>query len=346
MIMRMKNLLATTGLLLPLLGQSVLAAEEAPEPGPVPAMPAPEAHMDRLLDITVAGDRAVAIGHHGVILTSEDGKTWAQSDSPVSTMLTKVMFSDENNGWVLGYDATIMKTTDGGLSWSLKHYDLKARPLFDMLFLDPKNAIAIGGYGTQLVTTDGGESWREIKNELTDVGMHLNEIVRLGDNSLFIAGERGLLARSTDEAETWQMLESPYKGSFFGGMTWGPTGVMLYGMRGNVFLADDVTVLKPAVELDWDIFSAEVMVDPAKSEEMGWKHVKNPSSESIFGAMEVGARGALFVGVNGSIVSFDPKAESLNLIPSPIDQTLAGVAEFKGQTLAVGRRGIQPIGAK
>ncbi len=332
--------------LMPPVSMAESVRPEAPEPGPVPAMIAPKAAEYRLLDITVAGERAVAIGQHGVIMTSDDGETWTQSPAPVSTMLTDVQFTDKNTGWIVGYDASILKTIDGGLTWVIKNYDITARPLFDLLFLDDKRAIAIGGYGTQYVSTDGGETWEEIENALSDAGMHLNEILRLGDGSLFIAGERGLMARSNDEGETWQLLQSPYKGSFFGALEWGEAGVLLYGMRGNVFIAHDAAALKVAETVDWDIFSQEVHVDPDHVIALGLQHITNPSNESLFGGEKMGGNSALFVGVNGAILKYRRDEPALTVVESYIDQTLAGVTEFKGQILTVGRRGIQPLGEK
>lgn len=322
-----------------------VVAEEPvkPEPGPVPAMPAPEAADYRLLDITVAGDRAVVVGQHGVILTSADGETWTQSPVPVSTMLTGVQFTDAQTGWVTGYDGSILKSADGGQSWAIKHYDITSRPLFDLLFIDDQRGIAVGGYGTQYVTADGGESWLEVENALTDAGMHLNEILHLPDGTLFIAGERGLLARSVDQGATWEILQSPYKGSFFGAMHWGEAGVLLHGMRGHVFLVEDVAALKVAETLDWDIFSDNVEVDEAEAISLGYQPVTNPSKESLFGGMIMEGQ-AMLVGVNGSILKLNTGAHALTPVASDIDQTLAGVTRFKGLILAVGRRGVQRIG--
>src|SRR5438445_4258963 len=88
----------------------------------VPALPAAKAVHGRLLDIAVAGDRAVAVGQQGVILTSADGKSWEQRPSPVSAMLTRVRFVDPHVGRALGYDATILQTQDGGANWTLRHH--------------------------------------------------------------------------------------------------------------------------------------------------------------------------------------------------------------------------------
>ena len=52
--------------------------------------------------------------------------------------------------------------------------------------------------------------------------------------------EGGLLFRSEDAGDSWQALESPYYGSFFG-ITRAPTAstLLAFGLRGNLFRSTD-----------------------------------------------------------------------------------------------------------
>ncbi len=87
---------------------------------PNPALIASQASRTRLLSIESVGNRLVAVGQQGVIIASEDaGATWTQVASPINQMLNRVRFSSPKTGWILGYDSTILKSTDAGKSWAL-----------------------------------------------------------------------------------------------------------------------------------------------------------------------------------------------------------------------------------
>lgn len=311
---------------------------------PQAALTAPKAAQNRLIDIAVAGSRLVAVGEQGVILTSADGKTWTQVTSPVNGMLTRLRFSDGKKGWALGYDAAILQTIDGGRTWAVRHFDSQARPLYDLLFVDAQRGIAVGGYGSLYETTDGGQTWTARESELSALGMHFNTILKLGDDSLFIAGERGLMARSTDAGATWTVLDFPYAGSIFGALPVGEKGVLAYGMRGNVFEALDVSACVPMEVAAWDPYARENIENAARIAALGWRRLDNPVRESLFGALP-SSSGVVLVGVNGTVVKLDAAGDSLKPLKTPASETLARVVAFKGRFIGVGRKGTQDLGA-
>ncbi|MGH8461780.1 MAG: WD40/YVTN/BNR-like repeat-containing protein [Stenotrophobium sp.] len=312
---------------------------------PRPALMAPLASRSTLVSITRAGAHLVAVGHEGVIVISPDGRQWTQVASPVSDMLDRVRFFDANNGWILGYDGAILQTVDGGNHWTLRNYKLGAHPLYDLLFLDAQHAIAIGGFGDYLISSDGGKTWAPQQNPLSNLGMHMNAIVRLGDGSLLIAGERGLTARSKDNGANWELLDSPYTGSFFGALPLGEHGVLVYGLRGTVFTLADVAHC-PTLAFDkWDVFTRKDTVDPAGIAALGWKKLQNPVVESLFGGQWLANAEALLVGVNGTVVETHLASGTLTQLKTPAAETLGDVLVQNGRMIAVGRLGAQDIGA-
>lgn len=309
-----------------------------------PALTAPKAAQNRLLDIAVVGSHLIAVGEQGVILRSDDGRAWTQVPSPVNGMLTRLHFIDENQGWALGYDAAILQTTDGGGSWSVRHFDPKARPLYDLLFLDEQYGFAVGGYGSILETSDGGQHWTPRESDLSALGMHFNAILRLGDGSLFIAGERGLMARSVDAGATWQVLDFPYAGSIFGALSLGENRLLAYGMRGNVFETADIATCTTMDAAAWDPYARANVDDAAKISALGWRRLDNPVRESLFGALPT-QNGTLLVGVNGTALQRDDASGGLAPIKTPASETLARVVAFKDRLIGVGRKGAQDLGA-
>jgi photosystem II stability/assembly factor-like uncharacterized protein len=244
-----------------------------PDPGNLPAEPAPLASRSLLLDIARAGSRFVAVGERGHVLTSDNrGQTWAQASSvPTQELLTAVCFSDEKRGVAVGHDEIALVTSDGGNSWQRTHYSPEARqPLLDVL-CNGADVIAVGAYGAYLVSNDRGVSWAEREFEAQpiatpgsgaarardtsaaadsegardeyeeDIGgdFHLNRIVGASGSRLYIAAEAGHLYRSDDAGKTWVELPSPYEGSFFGILPLDEDGLLAFGLRGHLFRSND-----------------------------------------------------------------------------------------------------------
>lgn len=325
--------------------QETAESAKAPDPvvGPRPALTAPKAAQARMLDIAVAGKNVVAIGEEGVILRSSDGKSWTQSPSPVNEMLTRVRFSDDKHGWVLGYAGSMLQTDDGGASWKLRHYDADEHAIYDVLFLDAQHALAVGGYGTVLETKDGGATWAAGAPALADQRLHLNAIVKLGDGSVLVVGEHGLLARSTDAGATWKALNTPYIGSFFGALPQGDKGVLVYGMRGNVFASSDVGACPSQDIANWDPDKDQTVEDPGQLAKLGWQKIANPSHESLFGTMQL-KNSRIFFGINGTVLKQDNNEGALSPVKTPAVETLVHGVIFDNRVIAVGRQGIQDLG--
>lgn len=203
------------------------------------AVKAPLAYRSLILDITQAGSRHIAVGERGHILYSDDcGGSWYQTKVPTRSTLTAVFFIDDQNGWAVGHDSIVLKTSDGGINWRITFQDAAAQqPLFDIWFRNPRQGIAIGAYGAYMQTNDGGESWQS--SPISDEDFHLYSITPYAEDNLLIAGEAGSLYRSTDAGRSWQKLTKPYVGSFFGVLSLSDTRLLVYGMRGHVFRSDD-----------------------------------------------------------------------------------------------------------
>jgi photosystem II stability/assembly factor-like uncharacterized protein len=219
-----------------------------------PAEAAPLAPESLLLDLAVAGKRLVAVGERGHVLLSDDqGATWRQAKSvPTRAMLTAVTFVDDEYGWAVGHDETILNTVDGGETWTRSHFAPEAQqPLLDLWFANRVSGIAVGAYGAYLTTNDGGRHWATSKfvaplkagaspaaDDELPPDFHLNRIVGVGTR-LYIAAEGGQLYRSDDRGASWRLLPSPYEGSFFGVVPIRGDGLLAFGLRGHLFRSAD-----------------------------------------------------------------------------------------------------------
>jgi photosystem II stability/assembly factor-like uncharacterized protein len=222
-----------------------------------PAEIEPLASQSLLLDLAVAGTRLVAVGERGHVLLSDDqGTTWRQARSvPTRAMLTAVFFADNEYGWAVGHDETIINTVDGGETWTRSHFAPEAQqPLLDLWFANRVSGIAVGAYGAYFTTNDGGRHWASAKfaappaankagapaaaDDEPAPDYHLNRIVGVG-NRLYVAAEGGQLYRSDDRGAHWRALPSPYEGSFFGLVPIRGEGLLAFGLRGHLFRSAD-----------------------------------------------------------------------------------------------------------
>lgn len=287
---------------------SASVAVAAPEIAP--AEIAKKAEKSLLVSIARAGDRLVAVGAYGHILLSDDNAvSWRQVDVPVNNLLTELYFLDAKRGWVVGHDATILFTEDGGETWAIQHFDASMEPFFDVLFFDEQRGVAIGAYGQAMMTSDAGANWTMADSELAG-GMHLNSIARLNDGSYLVVGESGLVALSSDAGVTWRLLEAPFESSLFSVAPFGPSGALVGGLRGNVFTIDNVLT-------------------------GSWREVETGTVQSVFGIDNDGAGGFWMAGLNGSLLHADP-----NLNVTPADTRVANGAGGEENLIATAIGGV------
>lgn len=322
---------------------------------PMPAEMAPRAPYDLLLDVENTDDGLIAVGARGHVLRSRDGLTWEQGRVPVRATLTAVDFADSQHGWAVGHAATIIATDDGGRTWRLQHYEPELeQPFLDVIFFDRDRGFAIGAYDMFYKTGDGGETWVEYEPQLSQGEWHLNAITQLEDGTLVIAGETGLLSKSTDGGETWTLIAGPYSGTYFGLARLGAQGVLLYGLRGHAFVIDDISKA-PELPADTDLgyqfqvppgmeTDGEVIEDGDEAMGAGhgaWKVVKTaPSVLSLFGGTATAKGGYVLVGVNGVIWESGDRGPDVDLLPNTREGSLADVVEMdNGDLVTVGENG-------
>lgn len=339
---RLSLLVRSLVALLLLAGGAVSAEDETP-PDPTTQPRAAEimplAARSILLGIATTESGFVAVGERGHILRSKSGKKWTQVNVPVRSMLTDVYFPDPRTGWAVGHDGVILKTTDAGRSWALKHFDASMQPFYDILFLSEEHGIAVGKRSQVVETLDGGETWELVENDVFDFMFHINQLVRLGDGTLLGVGERGLLARSTDDGVNWEMLKSPYVGSFFGALPNGDSGAIVFGMRGNIYATENVAALETEDLEVWDEYAAQTITDPEALAALGWKTIESGTDQSLFGGALLPDGSALLVGVNGVAVISTDGMQRFSPLPDPLPFSLNAVTFRDDRVIGVGMFG-------
>lgn len=197
---------------------SCVAGAEYRDPIDLPATKSNLAQSALHIDIAVTKDRIISVGERGIILVSKDGGTiWHQASVPTSAHLNAVYFLNNQIGWVVGEDQIILKTVDGGLTWSYlfdaRNAKLKG-PLLDVRFKNENEGFAIGVFNTLLRTVDGGQNWEDWRSHIDNLDeWHLFSITSSTHGRLYISSEAGLVFFSADHGQTFQALSTGHEGS-------------------------------------------------------------------------------------------------------------------------------------
>ena len=146
-------------------------------------------------------DKILAVGVHGIILSSKDmGLTWTQAENvPFTNTLTDVQCVTESQCWAVGHDLTILHSVDGGKNWSIQFEDKDFdAPFLSIHMIDYLNGIVVGAFAQSLTTSNGGENWSSTVVTDDPYEPHLNSVYSSykmksenGINLMFVAGEIG-----------------------------------------------------------------------------------------------------------------------------------------------------------
>jgi len=308
----------TVATLLVLTLGAVAAAAQEPI-APEPAAQAPLAGKTLLLDAAVEDDHLVAVGDRGHILTSSDnGASWRQAEVPTRATLTGVYFHDRERGWVVGHDAAILRTADGGSTWEIVHWGPEEEsPLLDVWFSDADNGFAIGAYGSFYRTSDSGRTWGF--EPISEWDFHLHHLARSDDGHLYIAAEAGMIYRSDDGGETWVELPSPYEGSFFGTLPLEGNAVLVFGLQGHLYRSDD---------------AGET-----------WTPIETGTTAMLTDGIRLTDGTLVISGLGGTLLVSADGGSTFDLLPQPDRRGISAIVEAGEENLlVVGEFGVKMIG--
>lgn len=329
---------------------SAACASPFRDPLDTPAVMSARSQSARLTAVDMAEDRAIAVGPDGNILTSDDGRTWQQRPVPVSSDLVSVRLLARDKAWAVGHDGVVLHTADGGRTWvkqldgrqaakvMLDYYEKRAssgdpaaakmvdeakrfvadgadKPFFDVLFLSETEGFAVGAFNLSFRTRDGGRTWTPLNDRTENPkGLHLYGIAVAGGVP-YLVGEQGLIRRWNREQERFEVVDSPYKGSFFGVLGKGPL-LVAFGMRGNAFRSTDggVTWIKLRTNATAGITSGTILPDGR----------------------------VVLATYSGALLASDYSLEILSRVPTAKPMAYAGVAaDGEGRVVMVGNSGIR-----
>jgi photosystem II stability/assembly factor-like uncharacterized protein len=133
------------------------------------------------------------------LLSQQASAQWVAQNSGVIVTLTDVTMIDTATAVVVGYNGTILKTTDAGKHWIIKKSNTQ-NDLNAVSFRSALNGHAVGN-GVVCHTTDGGETW----DTSSVIGNYIS--VASGGYPLapavYMGSDHGRIRFTYDEGKTW-----------------------------------------------------------------------------------------------------------------------------------------------
>jgi photosystem II stability/assembly factor-like uncharacterized protein len=167
---------------------------------------------DVLFSVCIYGNNIWASGVDGAILHCSDGSgtSWESQTSGVDKQLRSVFFMDDQKGWAVGLERTILHTSDGGQNWGVQSSGGNTH-LYSVFIINESVGYACGydlssSKGIILKTTNGGTYWPgqinpALNNQLRSI--YFKDI----DNGVAV-GENGTVLYTTNAGLNWYLADS------------------------------------------------------------------------------------------------------------------------------------------
>ncbi len=141
-----------------------------------------------------------------LVVTSEG--QWSIVNTGVQTNLASVRFTSENDGWIVGADGLVLRSTNRGLDWTAETLAEK-RHLRSIDFTDTLNGWIVGDHGVILrrawVPGTVGVRWHVVPSGTID---DLRAVDFFDPDHGWACGGRGVVLKTNDGGRTWRNIHS------------------------------------------------------------------------------------------------------------------------------------------
>ena len=118
-------------------------------------------------------------------------------------------FSDSLNGYLVGEYGPVMRTTNGGSTWTSQSI-ASANRLEDILFLGSSKGIVVGRGGTMFQSANAGGTWSRRSGFTND----LKNIESNTSGHVYLVGENTSFFESKDSCQSWNAISTGIAGDY------------------------------------------------------------------------------------------------------------------------------------
>lgn len=139
-----------------------------------------------------------------IIFKTTNGTSWEESYHssipPGGTInqFFSIAFADKNVGMAVGYNGTILATTNGGTTWTSQESGT-TKTLYEVRMSSSTEAVAAGENGVVLRTTNGGTTWTVLTTGVTTALYGLD----VRGSKIWVGGDGGKMYYSSNNGSSW-----------------------------------------------------------------------------------------------------------------------------------------------
>lgn len=141
-------------------------------------------------------DTGYICGGNNIQKTSNSGSNWVVQNTGLGSTvnLNSIYFVNPNIGYCVGSGGTIIKTTNGGATWTTQ-VSTSTVDLYSIFFITSQKGYAVGLMGTILYTNNGGTTWTQQNSGVTT---SLNSVHFVDSLTGYISGNNGVILKTTN----------------------------------------------------------------------------------------------------------------------------------------------------
>jgi photosystem II stability/assembly factor-like uncharacterized protein len=173
----------------------------------------------------ISKDTVLITGVHNLYVSFDGGASW-KTYSVTNSTITDSYFTSSEVGHVGCSNGTILKTIDGGSTWTIKSSNNTSSSNINTIYFADKNTGFVSrGYMAEILkTVDGGETWQIKKGSFDEI----YSFSFIDAQNGFCAGEDGVIFKTTNGGSTWEW--SGFQNGRYGGTT-----------LNDIYFIDDMT---------------------------------------------------------------------------------------------------------
>ena len=196
-----------------------------------------------LLAVDRHGPHTVAVGQMGVVLVEDSPGTWRKYDSGLEHRLLTVSVNSSGLAIAAGEFGTVIKSTDGGHTWSPSPPDWASmadkdtfgtgEPTIYAAHVSESGEVTIAGeFGVMMRSSDAGQTWHVLRSIRPKAPtLFAMQIVPKGEGNSYAVGQTGELLVSADGGTTWEQRNSFTQANYLGVAGAKDGSVVVTGMR-------------------------------------------------------------------------------------------------------------------
>ena len=150
----------------------------------------------------VGGDLFFGTNKGVILRTTDGGLNWDEVEENV--LLNDVDFANGSEGWAVGKNGVIRRTTNAGQSWSTQTSST-TNDLNSLCFINEDFGWVVGDYGKIIHTTNGGYTWTGQAN--TAAG-NLWGVCFIDESDGWVVGDVATILHTTDGGQNWSVQDA------------------------------------------------------------------------------------------------------------------------------------------